>query len=424
MPWTPLLAMQAGGDPVAPVLLHMALLLTGAMLAGYVATKLKQPAVLGELAFGILAINLGLPGAAAVRDSHEIDLLARIGVLLLLFEVGLESTVRQMLKVGLSALLVAMIGVALPFFLGWWVSTLLLPSDPGGFTALFLGATLTATSVGITARVLQELGALHRPESRVILGAAVIDDVLGLVILAVVSALISSAGAGQVLSMGPVLGIVAKALGFLVGALVLGVWATPRLFQWAALLRHPSTLLALGMSLCFVLAWAADAAGLAPIVGAFAAGLVLEDVHSAPYRERGERGLEELVRPVSSLFVPVFFVQMGLRTDLSALAGPEALALGAALIAAAVIGKQACALGVLQTNGPVDRLTVGLGMIPRGEVGLIFAGVGMSLSYAGQAVVGPTSYAAVVMMVVVTTVLTPPLLQWRINRLPAAPTAP
>ncbi len=424
MPWIPLLAMQSGGDPVAPVVLHLTILLTGTMLGGFVATRLKQPAVLGELLFGIVAINLGMPGAAAMRDSHEIDLLARIGVLLLLFEVGLESTVRQMLKVGLSALLVATIGVALPFALGWWVSSLLLPSDPGGFTALFLGATLTATSVGITARVLQELGALNRAESRVILGAAVIDDVLGLVILAVVSALIAAAGSGQTLAIGPVLGIIAKALGFLVGALVIGVWATPRLFRWAALLRQPSTLLTLGMSLCFVLAWAADAAGLAPIVGAFAAGLILEDVHSAPFRQRGERGLEELVRPVSSLLVPVFFVQMGLKTDLSSLASTEAMGLGGALIAAAVLGKQACALGVLQSQGPVDRLTVGLGMIPRGEVGLIFAGVGMSLHFGGQPVVGPTAYAAVVMMIVATTVVTPPLLQWRMSKLPPLPASP
>lgn len=416
----PLLASHAG-DPVAPVVLYLALILTGAMLAGYLATRLKQPAVLGELLFGILLVNLGVPGAAALRDSPEVDLLGRIGVLLLLFEVGLESTVRQMLQVGLSALLVALVGVATPFALGWGVAAWLLPSDPGGFTAMFLGATLTATSVGITARVLQEIGVLHRAESRVILGAAVIDDVLGLVILAVVSALIGAAGAGHSLAVGPVLLIVAKALGFLVGALVIGVSVTPKLFQWAAALRQPSTLLTMGLGLCFLLAWAADAAGLAPIVGAFAAGLVLEEVHSAPYRDRGERGLEELVRPVSTLLVPVFFVQMGLRTDLSALANPAALGLGAALIVAAVVGKQACALAVLQHQGPVDRLAVGLGMIPRGEVGLIFAGVGMGLQVAGAPVVGPTAYAAVVAMVVATTVLTPPLLQWRMRRLPPLP---
>lgn len=414
--FAPLLASHPA-DPVAPVVLYLALLLTGAMLAGYLATRLKQPAVLGELLFGILLINLGVPGAEGLRDSKEIDLLGRIGVLLLLFEVGLESTVKQMLQVGLSALLVALIGVVTPFALGWAVAAWLLPSDPGGFTAMFLGATLTATSVGITARVLQEIGVLHRAESRVILGAAVIDDVLGLVILAVVSALIGAAGAGQAMAAGPVVVIIAKAMGFLVGALVLGVWVTPKLFQWASYLRHPSTLLTMGLSLCFLLAWAADAAGLAPIVGAFAAGLVLEDVHSAPYRDRGERGLEELVRPVSALLVPVFFVQMGLRTDLAALASPEALMLGGALIVAAVVGKQACALGVLQHQGPVDRLAVGLGMIPRGEVGLIFAGVGMGLKIAGAPVVGPTAYAAVVAMVVATTVLTPPLLQWRMRKL-------
>ncbi len=412
-------AAAASHDPVAPVALHLTLVLTGALLAGFVATRLKQPAVMGELVFGVLVANAGLPFAAELRDSPAIDLLGRIGVLLLLFEVGLESTVRQMLKVGLSALLVATIGVVTPLVLGWLVASQLLPPNSTHFTALFLGATLTATSVGITARVLQELGALERPEARVILGAAVLDDVLGLVVLAVVAALIGAANAGEGLALGPIALIMIKALVFLVISLAVGVWATPWFFAWAAHLRHPSTLLALGMGLCFGLAWAADWAGLAPLVGAFAAGLVLEEAHSEPYRARGERGLEELVHPVAQLFVPVFFVQMGLHTDLRALLQPGALLLGAALIGVAIVSKQACSLLVLQNKGPVDRLLVGLGMIPRGEVGLIFAGVGSGLLVAGKPVVGPAEYAAVVAMVVATTLLTPPLLQWRIKRLTA-----
>ncbi len=410
-------AAAAAHDPVAPVALQLTLVLTGALLAGFVATRLKQPAVMGELLFGVIVANLGLGFAVELRDSPAIDLLGRIGVLLLLFEVGLESSVRQLLRVGLSALLVATIGVATPLLLGWWVAAQLLPAGSSMFAPLFLGATLTATSVGITARVLQELGALDRPESRVILGAAVIDDVLGLMVLAVVAALVGAANAGESLAVGPIVLIIAKGLAFLAVSLALGVWATPWFFRWAARLRHPSTLLALGMGLCFGLAWAADAAGLAPLVGAFAAGLVLERAHSEPYRAQGERGLEELVHPIAQLFVPLFFVQIGLRTDLRALLQPGALGLSAALIAVAIVSKQACSLMVLQSKGPVDRLLVGFGMIPRGEVGLIFAGVGAGLHVAGQPVLGAAEYAAVVAMVLATTLLTPPLLQWRLRRL-------
>jgi Kef-type K+ transport system membrane component KefB len=405
-------------DPVAPVALALVVILVAAKLGGDLAMRLGQPAVLGELVFGVVLGNLGLVGVDGLRwlpsDLH-LDMLARIGVLILLFEVGLESTVGQMLKVGWTALRVAILGVAAPFALGWGVGAWLLP-DQTVYVHAFLGATLCATSVGITARVLKDLGRSQSDEARVILGAAVIDDVLGLVVLAVVTGVIAAADRGGALSIGEVAWTVSKATGFLVGALVVGVWLSPRLFSLAAKLRARGVLLALGLALCFFLSWLADAIGLAPIVGAFAAGLVLEDLHYRRFVERGEPGLEELVHPVSAFLVPVFFVLMGMRTDLRSFLEPGVLGLAAALSVAAVIGKQACSLGV--AGGGVDRLTVGLGMIPRGEVGLIFANIGIALTLGGKPVIDRATFSAVVVMVIVTTMVTPPALKWSLARRP------
>jgi Kef-type K+ transport system membrane component KefB len=334
-------------------------------------------------------------------------------VILLLFEVGLESTVGQMLKTGWSALVVAVLGVVAPFALGWGVGELLVP-DSGFYAHVFLGATLTATSVGITARVLKDLDQAQSPEARIILGAAVIDDVLGLVILAVVTGLIGAASAGEQLSALDVGKTLFTSFGFLVGSLVIGVWLSPRVFGFALKLRSQGVLLALSLSFCFVLSYAANAIGLAPIVGAFAAGLILERVHYHDFVTRGEHELEELIHPITSFLVPVFFVVMGMRTDLKAFVAPGVLSLAAALTAVAIVGKLACALGV--SGRLADRLTVGLGMIPRGEVGLIFANIGLGLTIGGVPVVSPSEFSALVVMVIVTTMVTPPLLKWGIAR--------
>jgi Kef-type K+ transport system membrane component KefB len=403
-------------DPVAPVVLVLAAILLAAKLGGDLAARAKQPSVLGELLAGVVLGNLGLlgiPGFAAVAADPAIDILARLGVLILLFEVGLESTVRQMLQVGLSSLLVATLGVVTPFALGWGVGAWLLPTS-SVYVHAFLGATLAATSVGITARVLGDLGHSRSKEARIILGAAVLDDVLGLVVLAVVGGTIAGAGTGAPFSWGLVGLTLAKATVFLVGALVLGLYLSPRLFHLASRLRARGVLLAVGLSFCFLLSWLADAIGLAPIVGAFAAGLVLEDVHYRDFVSRGEQGLETLVRPISSFLVPVFFVLMGIRTDLRAFVQPGMLGLAAALTAAAIVGKQACSLGVLGRG--VDRLTVGLGMIPRGEVGLIFANVGLALMVGGQPILDQATFSAVVVMVILTTLVTPPALRWSLGR--------
>ena len=292
----------------------------------------------------------------------------------------------------------------------------------------FVGAMLAATSVGITARVLQEAKAIRTPSARIILGAAVIDDVLGLVVLAIISGVIQSAAGGTALDAWSILAIVAKAFGFLAGAVVVGSFLSPRVFRRALSLNTTGVVLALSLSLCFGLAWLAAKAGLAPIVGAFAAGLVLEDVHFEDHVARGEKPLHESLHALTALLVPVFFVRMGLLVDVSSFLRPGVLGFALLLTAAALVGKWAC--GLAAPRG-VSRFTVGLGMMPRGEVGLIFAGIGAALTLAGRPVVSPDTYAAAVFMVVVTTMATPPLLQWSLRRdgraadhTPAGPAAP
>jgi Na+:H+ antiporter len=404
-------------DPVAPVVLAVAIVLIVAKLCGDLAVRMGQPAVLGELVCGIVLGNmnlLGFSGLEYLKSDPAVDMLARIGVLILLFEVGLESTVHQMMKVGLSAFAVAFLGVITPFTLGWGVGVLVLPNS-SIYVHAFLGATLCATSVGITARVLKDLGRSQTNEAKVILGAAVIDDVLGLVILAVVTGVIQAAGSGESVSVREISAMVGKAAIFLIGSLSLGVLISPKLFWLASKLRAQGALLATGLSLCFLLSWLANKIGLAPIVGAFAAGLILEDLHSQTFVIRGERSLEDLIHPISSFLVPVFFVLMGMRTDLKSFTHPGVLVLACALTVAAIVGKQACSLGVIGKE--IDRLTVGIGMIPRGEVGLIFANIGLTLMIGGQRIIDQATFTAVVVMVIFTTMLTPPALKWSMGRI-------
>jgi len=405
-------------DPVAHVALALTIILIAAKLGGDLASRIKQPAVLGELIAGVLLGNLvvtGWHGLEWMKEDPSVDMIGRLGVLILLFEVGLESTVGQMLRVGWSSLLVATLGVIAPFGLGWLVGIWLLPHQ-SIYVHCFLGATLTATSVGITARVLKDLGQSKSPEARIILGAAVIDDVLGLVVLAVVGGVIAAADRGASMSYASIALVLGKAIGFLLGALVIGVLFSKRLFSAFSHLRSRGVLVAIGLAFCFIVAYLADLIGLAPIVGAFAAGLILEDAHYVDFVQKGEHQLEELIQPISSFLAPVFFVLMGMHTDLSAFAHVDVLALAGLLTGAAIIGKQACALGVIGRG--VDRLSIGVGMIPRGEVGLVFANLGMQLKVAGQPMIEKSTYAAVLIMVIVTTLVTPPGLKWALARRP------
>lgn len=406
---------------VDQLLLGLLIVLVGAKLGGELFERMGQPAVLGEILFGILLGNANLAGIDAfafIRSSEALLALSELGVIVLLFEVGLESNIPQMRRVGLSSLAVATLGVVAPGFLGWGVARLFLPQEPP-LVHVFIGAILCATSVGITARVLKDMGQLQREESRIVLGAAVLDDVMGLIVLAVVSGLITASAGGGALGAAGVLLILGKALGFLAGALLLGGYLSPKLFRVASFLNVQHMLLVTSLGLCFSLAWIASRIGLAPIVGAFAAGLILDAVHYQDFSDRGEHRIEELIRPISAFLVPVFFVMTGMQVSLGALADPGILALAAALTVVAILGKQVCALGVLERG--LDRIAVGIGMIPRGEVGLIFANMGLALQMRGasgemRAVVTPEIFSAAVIVVMVTTLITPPLLKWAFAR--------
>jgi Kef-type K+ transport system membrane component KefB len=403
------------------VLVGLAAMLIVAKLGGELFERLGQPAVLGELIGGIMIGNLvlfGFTAAEPLKTNEIIAAIAEIGVIILLFEVGLESNLKEMMEVGWSSLLVAVLGVAAPFFLGWGVSAYFIPNE-SRLAHIFIGATLCATSVGITARVFKDLGKLASREARIILGAAVIDDVLGLMILAVVAGAIKATATGVALSPLDVGLIAAKALMFLVGAIVVGQFIVPRLLRGAGRLRSEGVLLTLAISFCLLLSWASAKVGLAPIVGAFAAGLVLDEVHYQPAHARRERTLRDLLQPASFVLVPIFFVLMGMKVDLRFFGQLDLLGFALALTAAAIIGKQVCSLGVLERG--TNRLAIGLGMIPRGEVGLIFAGIGATLilpNAAGVAepVIGPATFGVVVIMVIVTTLVTPPLLKWSLGK--------
>jgi Na+:H+ antiporter len=415
-------ASEGAGHGLDPFLLiGVAVILLVAKLGGELFERFKQPAVLGELIGGIILGNLALAGFTAaepLKTNEVIGALAEIGVIILLFEVGLESNLTEMIKVGWSSLLVAAAGVVAPFFLGWGVAAYFLPGE-SLLTHIFIGATLCATSVGITARVLKDMGKLQTREARIILGAAVIDDVLGLLILAVLAGAIKAAMAGSTLSTAGVMVIAVKAILFLAGAIAAGRYLVPYLFRRASRLETRGVLLALAVAFCFLLAWVASQVGLAPIVGAFAAGLVLDEAPFESFRGRGEHRLDELLQPVSALLVPIFFMSIGLKVDLSEFARPGLLGFASVLTLAAIIGKQVCSLAVIER--PINRLAIGLGMIPRGEVGLIFAGIGATLMLTNaqgvsEPVIGAASFGAVVIMVIITTLVTPPLLKWSLER--------
>lgn len=408
-----------GLDPA--VLIGVAIMLVLAKVGGEIFERAGQSAVLGELCAGILLGNLvifGFNRVEPLKTNETISALAELGVIILLFEVGLESDLKEMVEVGWSSLLVAVLGVIAPFFLGWAVSAYFMPGE-ARLAHVFIGATLCATSVGITARVFKDLGKLATREARIILGAAVLDDVLGLLILAVVAGAIKAASTGGTLSFFDVALIALKSIAFLIGAIVIGQFLFPRMLRGAGRFETRGVLLTLAISCCLFLAWAAAKVGLAPIVGAFAAGLILDEVHYKPADGRNERDLNDLLQPVSTVLVPIFFVLMGLKVDLRLFVRVDILGLALALTVAAIIGKQICALGVIERG--VNRLAVGLGMIPRGEVGLIFAGIGATLMLpaangVSQPVISSAIFGAVVIMVIITTLITPITLKWSLGR--------
>ncbi|MEJ5252186.1 MAG: cation:proton antiporter [Chthonomonadetes bacterium] len=375
------------------ILLMLTIILAAAKLLSELSERISQPAVLGELLAGLI---LGDSLLRIVDPHNEIlHTLAELGAVLLLFEIGLESDITELFRVGWRSLWVAIIGVVTPAVLGFAVSLLLgLPVMP----AIFIGATLTATSVGITARVLKDIGILRWGESQIILGAAVADDVIGLLILAVVSGLVQ----GESLTVWQVGKVLALALVFLLGALTVGLKASHILLRIAEQMRARAALVTAALVFCFLFAALAQVVGLAPIVGAFSAGLVLA-------RTEHRIRITERASAIADMLVPLFFVVMGAQMNLRAIdittpAGRSIIGLAALLIVVAIVGKMASGLAVWRSR--LRPWLIGVGMVPRGEVGLIFATIGLQ-----QKVFDVTVYTAVLVLVMVTTLITPPWLR-------------
>src|SRR5208337_1412178 len=356
------------------------------------AYKILPPGPHADVIAGLLG---GPQGQTYISIYAFVDVVSRLAILILLFLVGLEISLVEMKRVGKPAAIVAILGIVVPMVLGLATMKLLRPDNPLA-ADLFIGGILTATSVGITARVLRDLGKDRTDEARVILGAAVIDDVLCLIVLAVVSGL-SVTGKISVASIALTTG---KAALFLVASLGVGIWLTPKLVRSITGLGIQNLKLLFGVSFAFLLSWFANLAELATIVGAFAAGMVLNSFFD---REVEGASLHELLSPIESLVVPLFFVWMGIQVKLEAMARKDVLLAGLALTVVAIIGKVVAGWGCPKT---MNRWAVGFGMMPRGEVGLIFAGIGK-----GIGVVDDGLFSAVVLLVMVTTVLAPILLR-------------
>ena len=400
-------------DPLAGILMLLALLWLSAKVGGELALRLKLPAVTGELAVGLVltALHRSWSAFPDVAASPATELLGGLGVVVLMFAVGLESTVPQMLKVGIASLRVAIIGVLLPMAAGLAGAWLLLPNGSPFVLDLFIGACLCATSIGISAQVLREKGASHSMAGRIIVGAAVVDDVLGLLVLVAVSGLVGAASGGA--AEPGLAGTLALALGFLAAALTLGRLTTPHLFSLASRFRGQQVLLPLGLGFAFLLAWLGNLAGLASIVGAYAAGLILEPAHIEDLERRERRTLEELVHPLVSVLSPLFFVLMGAKVDPSALFKPATLGFALLLAVLGVAGKYLAGYGA----GKGARATVvGWGMVPRGEVGLIFVATGAQLQLNGAPLLSADVQAGVIGALLITTVAGPVGLGWVLQK--------
>jgi len=372
------------------LLIALVVIWLAAKLAAEGMERIGQTAVLGELIAGVL-IGPGVLGL--VHESEVIHALAELGVLILLFEVGLESDLARLLKDGPQAILVAVVGVVVPFVAGFglmrWLGHPVL-------VAVFVGATLTATSVGITARVLADLGRLQDPAASVVLGAAVVDDILGLITLAVVTGIATT---GHV-SPGGVAFLVVKSVVFLAVAVFIALRRAPWLVGLIGRLRARGALVVSSLAFALALAAASEWIGLAAIIGAFAAGLILS--RTEPHAQ-----IEERIKPVADLLVPIFFVTVGMKVEpaqLNPFADDAKLGLALVITLLAIASKLIAGLAVYQPG--VRRWPIGVGMVPRGEVGLIFAGAGLAAG-----VVGPSLYSALVVVVMLTTFVAPPWLK-------------
>jgi Kef-type K+ transport system membrane component KefB len=378
--------LAAAGD-AARLPLEMFIVFGAAKLLGEVFERLRQPGIVGEILAGIL---IGPSVFGWIGPTAFLDALAQLGVMFLLFRVGLEVKASELVKVGGTATVVAILGVVAPFLMGWGI--LILWGEPQ-IEAIFMGAAMVATSVGITAQVLASKGLMQARATKIILAAAVIDDVLGLIVLALVSSL--ARGSVDLLHLGLT---AAAAIGF---TLLVAAWGTRTAGRVVPRMRERLHVaegeFALSMMLLFGLSLLAVYAGVAAIIGAFLAGMALSE--SVGHR------VHDLAHGVTELLVPFFLAGIGLHLSLDSLGNPSTLALAAVILVAAVVSKLgACALGAIRL-GRQDALRIGVGMVPRGEVGLVVAQIGLSLGVIAQHV-----YGVVVFMAVATTIIAPPLL--------------
>ena len=419
----------------AQTFLWMAILLILAKISNLV-QRWGQPAVLGELVMGVILGNLALIGIHVfdpISHNQIITFLAELGVVILLFQIGLESNIKEMTKTGMRSLMVAIVGVVLPFVLGAYIVGPWLLPGMANTAYIFLGASLTATSVGITARVFKDLGKLKSSDAQIVLGAAVIDDILGLIILAVVEGI---AKHGSV-SGGDVGIIIAKAIVFLVGSIVLGQLFAPRISKiFAKIQTGVGMKFTLVISFALVFSFLASYIGLAPIIGAFAAGLILDAVHFKYFKDahvirdiekaikneskdlqkkictvlkpHSDRHIEDIIEPISYLLVPLFFLYTGFQVDLSTLFDTQIILVALAISVAAILGKIAC--GFFAGKGH-NKWLIGWAMVPRGEVGLIFAALGK-----GIGAINDELFSVIVIMVIITTLIAPPVLSHIIKK--------
>ncbi|MGF1569298.1 MAG: cation:proton antiporter [Nodosilinea sp.] len=418
---------EIGPVVLASVLLSLVVIYLAAKMGGELCARINLPSVLGELVGGVIvgisALHLVVFPEAGIEpdspllnliqlttgfepdglmrvfegSSEVISVLAELGVIILLFEIGLESDLKELIRVGPQAAVVAVIGVVVPFAAGTAGLIALFGVDT--IPAIFAGAALTATSIGITAKVLAELQKLSSTEGQIIIGAAVLDDVLGIIVLAVVAGL-AKTGEIQVLN---VVYLIAGAAIFLVGSILVGRLLSPYFVMVVDKMRTRGQVIISALIFAFVLAYIAAAIQLEAILGAFAAGLILAE--TSKHKE-----IEEQISPIADMLVPIFFITVGARTDVSVLnpldpANRTGLIIASFLVVVAIIGKVVTGFAVFGQPG-INRLAVGIGMIPRGEVGLVFAGVG-----AASGVLSDSLDAAIIVMVIVTTFIAPPLLR-------------
>ena len=396
-PAAALLIVRAAGDGghagLSAFLLALVATIFATAVLGYLAQRVGQPAVLGELLAGVL-LGASVLGVLDPSD-RAIAAFAELGVLILLFQIGLQTDLKALTRVGPAALAVALVGVALPFAGGYLAARALgVESIP----ALVCGAALTATSVGISARVLGDLGVLDTADGQVVLGAAVLDDIVGLVILSMIAGLVDGAPFSAVSAMKSA----GVAIGFVVAALLVGRQALPPLLQVVGKLESTSAIGLLGLAVAFLLAWLADRTGSAMIIGAFAAGVVLHPTLQRPQ-------IEAKAKTLGYLFVPVFFASVGAAVDLRALLDRQSLLIGGVLLTIGIAGKVAAGWAPWWHRG--DKLLIGVAMVPRGEVGLIFAQMGLAAAAITQG-----QFGAIMLMVLGTTFVTPPLLSAIVRR--------